>query len=262
MLRRLIAAARGRHAGSRAKPPSWNYDEDGLRTIHDASFTDEPAFQRAYRRGVDAAAGSDYHWRWRVYIGLWAADCARRLDGDFVECGVNRGFLSSAICADLDWDSLGKTFWLLDTFQGGDERQASEAERRAGWRDRNAEALKNGFYVSGSAAVRANFAQWRNVRIVEGSVPQTLAQVDAAKVAFLHLDMNCSAPEVAALEYFWERLVPGAFVLLDDYAYFGYEESKRGMDAFANRRNVRIVTLPTGQGLLVRPPRGAAPPRE
>jgi len=257
MLRRLIDAARGRHAGSAAKPepPSWKYDEDGLRTIHDASFIDDPAFQRAYRRGVDAAAGSDYHWRWRVYIGLWAAGCASRLDGDFVECGVNRGFLSSAICTDLDWDSLGKTFWLLDTFHGGDERQASEAERRAGWRDRNAELLKNGFYVSSSAAVRANFAEWRNVRIVEGQVPQTLARVGAATVAFLHLDMNCSAPEVAALEYFWERLVPGAFVLLDDYAYFGYGESKRGMDAFADHRGVRIFTLPTGQGLLVRLPR-------
>ena len=144
MLRRLIAAARARHTGSVGKPqtPSWTHDEDGLRTIHDASFTDDPAFQRAYRRGVVAAGGNDYHWRWRVHIGLWAAASASRLDGEFVECGVNRGFLASAICADLDWDSLGKTFWLLDTFHGGDERQASGAELSAGWRDRNARLLQ------------------------------------------------------------------------------------------------------------------------
>ena len=40
--------------------------------------------------------------------------------------------------------------------------------------------------------------------------------------------MNCSRPEVAAAEYFWDRRVPGAFVLPDDYAYRGYESQKQG----------------------------------
>ncbi|EUA32977.1 methyltransferase domain protein [Mycobacterium xenopi 4042] len=35
-----------------------------------------------------------------------------------------------------------------------------------------------------------------------GAVPETLGQVDARTVAFLHLDMNCAAPEVDALRFF------------------------------------------------------------
>ena len=57
---------------------------------------------------------------------------------------------------------------------------------------------------------------------------------------------------MAALEYFWERLVPGALVLFDDYAYRGYEAQKRALDALARRRDVPIASLPTGQGLLIR----------
>ena len=38
--------------------------------------------------------------------------------GDFVECGVNKGFLSSAIMEYLDWNSLDRGFYLLDTFAG------------------------------------------------------------------------------------------------------------------------------------------------
>jgi hypothetical protein len=31
--------------------------------------------------------------------------------------------------------------------------------------------------------------------------------------------MNIVVPELAAIEYFWDRLVPGAVVVLDDYAW-------------------------------------------
>lgn len=228
------------------------YDRDGLRSIHNHEFIDDPGFQRAYARGV--RAGADYHWEWRVHIGLWAARCARRLDGDFVECGVNRGFMSSAIMEDLDWDATGKTFYLLDTFAGIDARYLTNEEVRTGVLDRNAQLLQSGFYVKGVDVVRRNFAQWRNVRIIEGAVPETLARIDAARVAFVHLDMNCAPPEVAALEFLWPRLVPGALVLCDDYAYAGYRPQKIALDALVRPWGVTIASLPTGQGLLLKPP--------
>ncbi|HYM62577.1 MAG TPA: TylF/MycF/NovP-related O-methyltransferase, partial [Thermoanaerobaculia bacterium] len=197
---------------------------------------------------------SDYKWHWRVHIGLWAAFTASKLPGDFVECGVNRGFLSSAIMEFLNWDSLNKTFYLLDTFNGLDLRQVSAEDRHSGAIKKNASAIESSFYVRGVESVEANFAQWKNTRIVAGSIPGTLERVQSKCVAYLHLDMNCSQPEVAALRYFWDRLVPGAIVLLDDYAYYGYESQKHAMDDFAKTKDVMIASLPTGQGLLVRPP--------
>ena len=66
--------------------------------------------------------------------------------------------------------------------------------------------------------------------------------------------MNCAPPEIAAITHFWDRLVPGAFVLLDDYAYYGYGAQKVAMDKFAQERELQICSLPTGQGLLLKPP--------
>src|SRR5215469_7981962 len=200
------------------------YDRDGLRSVHDHSFMQEHSFRKAYDRGVLAAG--DYGWQWRVHIGLWAARSASLLCGDFVECGVNRGFLASAVMDYLDWDSLGKQFYLLDTFRGMDERFISNEDKASGALERNAQNLASGFYVRGIQEVRANFSEWKNVSLIEGSIPETLAQVRAKKIAYLHLDMNCSPPEIAAIEFFWERLVPGAFVLFDDYAYYGYLSQK------------------------------------
>jgi hypothetical protein len=229
------------------------YDQDGLSSIHNHDFVSEPAFVRAYQRGV-RAVGSDYHWHWRVHVGLWAARMATHLPGDFVECGTNRGFLSSAIMQDLDWSKIGRRFYLLDTFSGLDERYVSVEEKRAGVLDRARRELESGFYTTDVEAVRANFAEWENVCIIVGAIPETLVQIDAERVAFLHIDMNCSPPEVAALRFLWDRLVPGAPVLLDDYAYFGYEWQKVGMDVFATEHGLSILSLPTGQGLLIKPP--------
>jgi hypothetical protein len=65
--------------------------------------------------------------------------------------------------------------------------------------------------------------------------------------------MNCSQPEIAAIQFFWDRLVRGRFVLLDDYAYYGYLSQKTAMDRFAQEKGVKILSLPIGQGLLVKP---------
>ena len=228
------------------------YDQDGLTTGHNHEFMRDRRFVAAYQRGV-AAAGCDYGWHWRVHIGLWAARTAVRLPGDFVECGVNRGFMSSAIMEDLSWDRTGKRFYLLDTFQGLDERYVSDDERAEGILEKNSTLMASGFYVQGAESVRRNFAQWRDVTIIEGAIPDTLSQAGTGPFAFLHLDLNCAPPEVAALHYFWPKLVTGAVVLLDDYGYAGYRQQRLAMDAAAERLGVTVASLPTGQGLLIKP---------
>lgn len=227
------------------------YDQDGLRSVHSHEFLQDPAFCEAYERGVLAAG--DYNWHWRVHIGLWVAYSAAKLDGDFVECGVNHGFLSSAIMKYLNWDSTGKTFYLLDTFTGLDKRYVTEREVKSGVMKRNKRHLTTGFYVQDVDSVKANFSEWKNVRIIQGSIPDTLTAVDAQGIAYLHLDMNCAPPEVAAFNLLWERLVPGAFVLLDDYAFLGHVAQKSAMDAAAGEKNLQVASLPTGQGLLIKP---------
>ncbi len=248
-----LAYGRGEGRPYRRSDMSDPYDSDGLRSIHNHDFMTSPEFQRAYARGVQATQ-DDYRWHWRVHIGMWAATSALHLHGDFVECGVNRGFLSSAIMEALDWNTLDRMFFLLDTFHGLDERFVTQAEIEKGVMSKNEAALRSGFYTSNANAVRANFSEWKNVQVVVGAIPETLGRITAEAVAFLHIDMNCAPPEIAAIEYLWPRLVPGAFILLDDYAYRGYEAQKVAMDIFAKGKGVAIASLPTGQGLLIRPP--------
>jgi len=228
------------------------YASDGLITIHRDRFRETASFRAAYARGLAAGSGVDPHFEWRVHVALWAARTSVRVPGDFVECGVNAGIVSSAIMHHLRFGTLDRRFYLVDTFGGPPLDQYSEAEVRDGRRRVAEAALEAGAYVVDVERVRANFAEWPNAVVIQGRVPDVLASVKAREVAFLHLDMNSALPERAALEFFWDRLSPGAIVLLDDYAYRGHEQQALAIDEVASAHGADVLALPTGQGLIVR----------
>lgn len=225
--------------------------EDGLFTVHDQSFRHDSLFQEAYARGIQASNGVDQRLTWRLQVALWAARTSLRAPGDFVECGVNAGFMSSAIMRHLNWAEVPRSYYLVDTFAGPPLAQYSEAEVASGRVDVARKAIDDGAYVTDMDRVRANFAEWPNAVIVQGAVPEVLERVPASPVAFLHLDMNCAAPETAALRRFWPKMPRGGIVLLDDYADVNYSEQKRALDEVARDIGVAILGLPTGQGLIV-----------
>lgn len=228
------------------------YHQDGLFTIHNDHFRRDPAFQEAYRRGLQSIGSPGAEFEWRVHVALWAAAASLQVPGDFVECGVNAGLISSAILHALHWNGAGRRFFLVDTFRGPVLAQYSKEEVQRGRLRVAEDALAAGAYVTDLNRVRANYAEWPSATIVQGQVPEVLLEVDFGAVAFLHLDMNCVYPERAALEFFWNRLSRGAMVLLDDYGYFGHELQAEAMDAVAGTLGARILSLPTGQGLIVR----------
>jgi hypothetical protein len=228
------------------------FDFDGLRNdpqvIHNHDFMRDRAYIAAYGAGVDALK-LDHKMYWRLHVVLYLASRGLKLEGDFVECGVWRGFLAAAIARYTNWDTVPKTFYLFDTFEGLAEDRLT-AEERA-----NTEKIThlNKHFADSFGAAQANFAAYPNIKLVKGFVPDTLTTVEIEKVAYLSLDMNNVSPEIAAAEYFWDRMVPSAPIILDDYGFVSYEAQKRAFDDFARRKGVEVLHLPTGQGLILKP---------
>jgi hypothetical protein len=251
MIKRAIRRILGR-AGYTLFKTRDRYARDGLYTVHDDRFRRTPEFQAAYARGLKASRGVDPQFEWRVHVALWAGAAALRAPGDFVECGVNAGFVSSALMRFLDWRKIPRKFYLIDTFQGPVLEQFCAEEIAAGRAQIAKEFLAAGAYVTDVARVRDNFAEWPNAVVVPGTVPEVLPSLPIETVAFLHIDLNCALPERAALEFFWDRLSPGAIVLLDDYAYFGQQKQGEAIDSVAKRVGASVLALPTGQGLIIK----------
>ena len=223
------------------------YSEAGLITCHGCDFVNDQKFLKAHQKSIETGSWPTEKYRWKIFNCCWVAERAMDLQGDFVECGVALGGVSRAVIDFVGFESLkDRIFYLMDTYEGLVEELLTDVEKANG--------KKGGGYEPSYQRVVDTFAEFENVKIIRGAIPGTLPAVQSPKIAYLHIDMNCVVPEIAAIEYFWDRLAPGAIVVLDDYGWKGFEEQRKAFDRFAYSHGTRVLPLPTAQGFLMKPP--------
>ena len=147
----------------------------------------------------------------------------------------------------MDFNQLNKRFFLFDTFKGIpiDALSGTELTR--------AKYLNDTQYSDSYEITKDNFKEFPNAILVEGIIPQSLNLVEVDKVSYLSIDLNNAIAEIHAIEHFWPKLSSSAVIVLDDYAVLEHEQQKLAMDEYAKSINVPIVSLPTGQGLMIKP---------
>jgi len=225
------------------------YSKDLLYTFNNCDFITEPRFAHAYKLCKELGGDllKDYDIQWRMYMLCCAAHHATKLEGDFIDCGVYTGFCTRAIIDFVQFEKLDKKYFLMDTFEGLDARYSNEYEMQ-----RND---KLGYGKAGNLyeKVKQTFSEFKNVELIKGPIPETLPLAKTNKISFLSIDMNTEGPEIAAMEYFWPKLVSGAMIVLDDYGYPGCENQKAAHDKFAAGKGVLVFPLPTCQGIIIKP---------
>ena len=230
------------------------YKANGLFTMHNSDFMDDPDFIAA-REVAKRTMAMDHPAPWRVYVNCWAVSHAAALHGCAVECGTWKGYTARAVVEYLrlknknqDGPKL-KEYYLIDSFHGLNLEDMSEAERKMGLANKNKTMYADDIYSEVSHA----FCEFPEVKVVRGYIPDVLKDLEGVtRVGYLHIDLNNVVPEIAAAEFFWPHLMPGAIVILDDYGFKKHFEQKKAFDAFAEARNASILTLPTGQGLILK----------
>lgn len=205
-------------------------------------FLEDAAFMQAVNE--EARTDQEKSLVWRLHVLCWAATSALKLEGDFVECGVYQGFSVAVIAKYLRFAGLPRRWYLYDTFAGipADQINAGDTQSAQSYLDPTL-----------CEKVTQRFAQYPNIRVVRGRVPEVLLETCPQSIAFMHLDMNSAAAELGALQHLYDRLVPGAFLVLDDYGWYFYRQQKLAEDPFFRERGCPILELPTGQGLVVKP---------
>lgn len=227
----------------------FTFVADGLATTHNCDFIRDEKFSHAYQKGIDTISDfrPDLNVQWRALTACWAASIGLKVEGDFIECGVNTGILSRTIMDYINFNSYkDRTFWLLDTFEGIPVELLSETEKAHG------REKMNNKYLHGFDKVKKTFSEFDNVELIKGRVPDTLNQVKCDSIAYLSIDMNCVAPEIAAAEFFWDKITKGGVMLLDDYGFMAHHEQKLAFDKFAKEKGIMIYSSPTGQGIVIK----------
>jgi O-methyltransferase len=148
-----------------------------------------------------------------------------RIPGDIVECGCFLGGMSIFLTLARNYFGLGdKTIFLLDTFNGFPKGQS--------------DALFNGSVTVGpqiidfESDVIDNFngtsTPLERVQMIKGPVEITIPAFDVKAISLLRLDTDFYSSTKVALDFLYDKLLPGGVLIVDDYGMF--QGSRRATD--------------------------------
>lgn len=157
-------------------------------------------------------------------------DLARRIEaekipGDVVECGVCNGGTAAILAHFATHSRLERTVWLFDSFEGmpqPSDEDEKEALAHVGKEVGDIEKVRLVLRLVGADITR--------VRIVKGWFQDTFRTVTIPKIALLNIDADWYESVKLCLETFYDAVVPGGFISIDDYGH--WTGCKRAVDEF------------------------------
>jgi len=201
-----------------------------------------PARAFEYENGFYLAAGPGRLGKLLAHYELYKRILG--LPGEVVECGVFKGasLVRLATFRDLLESPWSRRVIGFDTFgenpgtaYGPDRPFLAGFLEEAGSRSLGREELAGVLRRKGIG----------NFELVEGdileTVPDYAARHPELRIALLHIDTDVREPATVVLEQFFERIVPGGLLVLDDYGRFPGETS--AAEEFLGPRNIELRKL-------------------
>ncbi len=178
--------------------------------------------------------------------------CRSDLEGDIVECGVWNG--GSAALMGKACHELGgpRRIWLFDSFSGLPTptlRDGAIAQQRY-----FVGRCKGDQHMVNAAFGVLDVPQ-DGVTIVPGWFDDTLPQMEIGEIALLHIDADWYASVKVVLDNLYDQVVPGGFIVFDDYGY--WEGCRQAVTEFfsANRLDPLLLKMVSRTGVYFQKPR-------
>lgn len=176
----------------------------------------------------------------------------KHLPGDIVELGVFKGsgiatwakicdlFIphtnKKVIGFDLFSSSLSST--VFSSYQNGHTMEA--VINRTSISQRSIQTVKENL-------VKANISEDKYI-LIEGNVCSTtkdfVEKNPGFRISLLYLDLDLDEPTYESLVNLWDRVVPGGYIIFDEYDYHIFDESN-AVDRFLRHRNLKYKVLST-----------------
>jgi len=135
-------------------------------------------------------------------LNLWGhARVMRDHGGAFAEVGAFKGDSAEVVCKVKG----ERMFYVFEAFGGlrgigpGDER------------------FRPRMFASNEADLRRRLEIYPNTTIIAGYFPETAAPVADMRFSYVHLDVDLYGDTLAALQFFYPRMLPGGRIISHDY---------------------------------------------
>jgi len=176
----------------------------------------------------------------RFYFLSMAFDVIARekLQGSIAELGVYQGD-TAALLADFARKTK-KTAYLLDTFEGFDDRDlaADESHLSGHFAETSIEMVRERVGAEGTAFVRGFF-------------PESATQLPAEeRYCLVHIDADLYDPIKAGLDYFYPRMVDGGFIVVHDVMSMCWDGATKAIEDFLADKPEFFIPIPDLAGTV------------
>ncbi|MCL1828963.1 MAG: TylF/MycF family methyltransferase [Oscillospiraceae bacterium] len=168
----------------------------------------------------------------------WLKDFAgliykRGISGSVAEAGVYRGSYAALINEYFP----DRMLYLFDTFEGFDDRDIMKETVPF--------SKTNDFSKTSVEVVLNNMINPDKCIIRKGWFPDTAYDIDDS-FCFVHLDMDLYAPMFAGLNFFWNKMVQGGVLLVDDFYSENYKNVEAAVFDFEKCIGEQLKIVPNG----------------
>jgi O-methyltransferase len=200
----------------------------------------ENASFNAYLDRFGEQTGANTDRRWMLFQLMRLVDS---VPGDTCECGVWKGAGSYLICSmNRRSRSKGRNHFIFDSFEGLSDPTPSE----------DGPYWTRGDLSHPMDSVRQTLADFENVRMYKGWIPDRFAEVADRRFAFVHIDVDLYQPTLDCIQFFHPRLNPGGIIVCDDYGFNTCPGATRAVDRYLSDKSEKMVALSCGGGFLIK----------
>jgi hypothetical protein len=168
--------------------------------------------------------------------------------GAILECGTHHGGTLLGVAHVLRSRGISTRIYGLDSFEGFPEPTLEDAREDGTmhpW-------VRKGFLNEASydellARVRRMGLADR-VMLIKGFFKDTLSRLEAERFSVVHVDCDLYDSYLTCLEFAYPRMLPGGYIVLDDYGSPVYVGARRAVDEFFAGRPERIQFFPDAAG--------------
>ncbi len=210
--------------------PKYKFSEFGRLFLEDSDFIEY------YKQFMDP---ENWHSLDRKYTLKEMLKHVAGLKGDLVECGVYKGASAWLMCN--EFTTADKTVHLFDSFEGLSRPSEQDGDY---WHQ--------GALHSPESVLNDGLKQFNNYKVYKGWIPEVFDDYSANDVCFLHIDVDLYEPTLHALKYFYPNIVRQGIILMDDFGFTSCPGAKLAADNFFDDKPESIISLPTGQGLVIK----------
>lgn len=154
------------------------------------------------------------------------------ISGDIVELGSHTGgnavLMLQTLC---NHKSNSRKYFILDSFEGFPEISSNDPKEFQNIFDMEYNFME----------IKDRFAMFDNCHIIRGFIPTTFQQLpEGNKYSLIFYDCDLYQTCLDTLEYFYDKVVPGGYIIVHDYLNLYFGGVKKAVDKFCSNRGVEF----------------------